>query len=84
MFAQLTIIEGVQDQPDGFREQFVAPDGEAQRALLAVPLCDADSLGWLPFVTFGAKGLDDSVIFSSDMASTVSSVTPLVVAPALR
>jgi hypothetical protein len=33
MFAELTIIEGVQDQPDDFREQFVAPDGHIHSTL---------------------------------------------------
>lgn len=57
MLTELTIIEGIQNQSDDFRKQLVAPDREAQRALLAVP----DPFGWLPLVVFSAKQMDDLV-----------------------
>jgi len=59
MRTELGVVIGVQDQPDDFRQEFVAPDGEPKRALFPVPLGYVDSACWLPLIPFRAQRADD-------------------------
>src|SRR5690348_17682824 len=57
--AELNVVVGIQDQPDHFRQEFVAPDGEPKWALFSVPLGYVGSACWLPLIPFRAQSADD-------------------------
>ena len=59
VWAELNVVIGVQDQPDHFRQELVAPDGQSERSLFPVPLGDVGSACWLPLIPFEAQSTYD-------------------------
>ena len=83
--AELWLIVGLQDEPDDLSEQFVRPGGHPKRALPGGPwLVDVHPFDRRPVYRSCRTASMMASIFRSDMPSTVSRVTPGVIAPSFR
>src|SRR6266571_6330989 len=63
MVAERRLKVSAQDHSDHFSEQFVRPNGQAERTLFSVLFRDVDASCWLPVIAFISQGFNDRINF---------------------
>src|SRR5712692_11161465 len=63
MVAERRLKVRAQDHSDHFSEQFIRPNGQAERTLFSVLFRDVDASCWLPMIAFISQGFNDRIDF---------------------